>query len=82
VANCTSLASTLHLWQFVLLKLHFHAGLELEHLEHFEAAASAHALHLIPGVGDILQFIENEPRDDEHRSEKARQANLLDAAVR
>ena len=65
----------------VLVELHFHARVELQHLEHFQAAPSARPLHVVGRIGDVLQFVEHKPRDDEHRIEKPRRAHFLNATV-
>ncbi len=51
--------------EIVFGDLHFQVRHLLDALQHFEAAAPALALQRIGGIGDELQFVQNELRDDD-----------------
>ena len=59
----------------------FELGHGLELFEDFEAAASAGSFEAVAGVGDGLQFIEHEPRDDDGAFKDAGDGHFSDAAV-
>ena len=57
------------------------AAFALEALEHFESAASAVTAQAVAGVGDVLQFLEDEFGHDEGGVEDAGVAEVGEAAV-
>ena len=57
------------------------AGHLLDLLQDVEAAAAAVALQRVGGVGDELQLLEHELRDDQRAVEEAGLADVGDAAV-
>ena len=60
---------------------HVDAGHLLDLLQDVEAAAAAVALQRVGGVGDELQLLQHELRDDERAVEEAGLADVGDAAV-
>src|SRR5262249_83849 len=60
---------------------HFHAGHLLDLLQDVEPAPAAVALHRIGGIGDQLQLLQHELRDDERAVDEAGFADVGDAAV-
>ena len=60
---------------------HVHAGHLLDLLQDVEAAAAAIALHRVRRVGDELQFLQHELRNDQRAVHEAGLAEIGDAAV-
>ena len=56
-------------------------GDSLQPLEHIQATASTRAPHAIGGVGDVLQFFEDEARHDQRAGDEAGLADVGDAPV-
>ena len=56
-------------------------GVALHLLEPVQRGAAAFALQGIAGIGEALQFLEHEARDDERAAEEAGRADTGDAAV-
>jgi hypothetical protein len=59
----------------------FDAGEGLEFLQHIEAPAAARALEAVAGVGDRLELVEHEARDDDGGFEDAGAGDVRDAAI-
>ena len=71
----------LFLGKIAVVDADFDAGVALDAVEHFEAAAAAGALDGVVGIGDLLEFLEHKARHDDQAFEEIGFNQIGDAPV-